>query len=102
MAMCKACNRKSLFMKVGKTGLCKDCDAQVTADIDSHSNIIYEEMHVFERAQGKDEKLRAIDKLLASARHLAKYEDKGLQTCSPPAKLVLAEYEGFRADIAKS
>ena len=102
MARCKACDKKGLFMTVSKTGLCKTCEPSVTADIETHSNIIYEEMHVFERAQGKDDRLAAIDKLLASARHLVAYEDKGLDTCSPPAKLVLNEYEGFRADVAKS
>ncbi|MCB9899634.1 MAG: hypothetical protein H6825_16630 [Planctomycetes bacterium] len=102
MARCKACDKKGLFLSVSKLGLCKTCEPAVTADIEKHSNVIYEEMHVFERAQGKDEKLRACDALLAAARHLETYEDKGLATCSPPAKLVLAEYQGFRDEIAKS
>ena len=99
MAKCKTCDNKGLFMKVSKIGLCKTCDPKVTADIDQHSNVIYEEMHVFERAVEQDEKLAALDKILASAEHLVSYEDKGLETCSPPAKLVLDEYTGFKKDL---
>ena len=102
MAKCKSCDNKGLFLKVSKVGLCKDCDSKVTADITSHSNVIYEEMHVFERAVEKDEKLVALDKILASAKHLLDYETKGLDTCNPPAKLVLDEYTGFRNDVAAS
>ncbi len=99
MAKCRACDSKGLFLKVDKLGLCKDCGPRVTNEIDKHSNVIYEEMHVFERATTKDEKLRAIDALLASAELLAGFEERGLETCSPPAKLVLDEYRGFRRDV---
>ncbi|GJM22678.1 MAG: hypothetical protein DHS20C15_25930 [Planctomycetota bacterium] len=102
MAKCKSCDKKGLFLKVSKVGLCKDCDPRVTEDITTHSNVIYEEMHVFERAVETPEKLEALDKILAAAKHLVAYEDKGLETCSPPAKLVLDEYTGFKNDLAKS
>ena len=99
MAKCCHCEKGGLFQKVDKLGLCKACAPTVTADIEKHSNVIYEAMHVFERAQGDDEKLAAIDELLAAARTLVAYEDKGLETCSPPAKLVLDEYTGFRNEL---
>lgn len=99
MAKCKSCDTKGLFLKVSKVGLCKACDTKVTADIETHSNVIYEEMHVFERAVENAEKLGALDKILASAKHLVAYEEKGLDTCNPPAKLVFDEYTGFKNDL---
>lgn len=99
MAKCKACDKKGLFMKVSSEGLCKTCHPTVSADIEKHANVIYEEMHVYERAQQDDEKRRSLDAILASAEHLVGYEDKGLETCSPPAKLVLDEYREFRAAL---
>lgn len=102
MAKCVNCDAKGLFLKTDKAGLCKTCRPGVDAEIEKHSNVIYEEMHVFERAQEYDEKLRALDTLLESAKALVPYEDWGLTTCSPPAKLVLDEYTGFRKDLVES
>jgi hypothetical protein len=96
MAKCRWCDKGGLFQKVDKVGLCKECGPTVTADIEQHSNVIYEAMHVFERAVGSQEKAAHCDRVIQSAQHLLKYETKGLQTCSPPAKLVLDEYRGFR------
>jgi len=102
MAKCRWCDKGGLLSRTDKLGLCKSCGPEVSADIENHSNVIYEEMHVFERAVEDAEKLTAIDKLLESARKLVAYEDKGLETCSPPAKLVLNEYTGFRAELTGS
>ena len=102
MAKCKACDKGGLFQKVSREGLCSDCAPVVTADIERHSNEIYEAMHEFERAADREQKLRHCDRVIAAAQHLLPYEDKGLQTCSPPARLVLEEYKGFREDCDRS
>jgi hypothetical protein len=101
MARCKWCDKGGLFQKMDKIGLCKDCGPKVTADIEQHSNVIYEAMHVFERAQEPGEKASHCDRVIAAARHLVQYESKGLQTCSPPAQLVLDEYRGFREALGQ-
>lgn len=100
MAVCRNCSKKGLLLRTNKQGVCKECQPKVAADIESHSNVIYEEMHVHERSVEDADKLAACDRLLASAEHLVKYEDWGYETCSPPAKLVLDEYRGFRKDLA--
>ena len=99
MAQCVSCESKGFLFRVDKHGLCKTCKPKIDAEIEKHSNAIYEDMHVFERATTHDEKLAAIDHLLAAAGELLKYEAWGLDTCNPPAKLVHAEYTGFRADL---
>jgi hypothetical protein len=99
MAKCKWCDKGGFFTKTSAEGLCAPCKDTVLADIERHSNVIYEAMHVFERAQDPAEKLAECDKVIASAEHLARYEDKGLSTCSPPAKLVVDEYRGFRGQL---
>jgi len=99
MAKCKWCDKGGFFTKVTKDGLCASCVTTVILDIERHSNVIYEAMHVFERAQDRAEKLAECDKVIASAQHLSKYEKKGLTTCSPPAGLVLDEYSGFRKQL---
>jgi len=99
MAKCKWCEQGGLLRRVDAQGLCKDCAPDVAADIESHTNVIYEAMHVFERAQDPDDKRKECDRVIAAAEHLRRYEDKGLQTCSPPAGLVADEYRGFRADL---
>ena len=99
MARCKHCEKGGLFQKVDKEGLCKTCAPTVQPDIDKHANVIYEAMHVYERAQTHDEKLAALDELLASARHLQQYEAKGIDSCNPPPTPVLQEYSGFRDEL---
>lgn len=101
MAKCVACGGKGLFLKVDKQGLCAPCAPKVAAEIERHCGVIYEEMHVFERSQAKDEKLRALDAILAAAQALLPWDEKGLETCSPPPALVLDEYRGFREDVAR-
>ena len=102
MAKCKACDKGGLFQKVSREGLCAECAPVVTADIEKQSNEIYEAMHEFERATNRGDKLAHCDRVIAAARYLLRYEDKGLQTCSPPAKLVLDEYTGFREECARA
>jgi len=102
MAKCKWCDKGGLFQKVDKAGLCKECGPTVTADIEQQSNVIYEAMHVFERAVEPQEKAANCDRVIAAAGHLMRYETKGLETCSPPAKLVLDEYTGFRKGLGSS
>ncbi len=99
MAKCVSCSDKGIFFKVDGDGLCKTCSPKVKAEIDKHTEIIYEEMHLHERGLDKAEKLRALDAILASAEVLSKYEDMGLDTCSPPPRLVLPEYRGFREEL---
>ena len=99
MAKCGWCGKGGFFTKVGKDGLCATCEPKVTADIEQHSNVIYEAMHVFERATDPAERITECEKVIRAAEHLARYEDKGLATCSPPAKLVVEEYRGFRRDL---
>ena len=99
MARCKWCDKGGFFSKVSAEGLCAPCAGTVLPDIERHSNVIYEAMHVFERAQDRAEKVSECDKVIAAAEHLGRYEDKGLATCSPPAKLVADEYRGFRRQL---
>jgi hypothetical protein len=102
MARCKFCEKGGLFQKVDKEGLCKTCAPTVTPDIAKHSNVIYEGMHVYERAQGHAEKLAALDDILASAKHLEQYEAKGIDSCNPPPTAVSEEYGGFRDELVKA
>ena len=99
MAKCKWCAKGGFFGKVGKEGLCSACEGTVLQDIERQSNVIYEAMHVFEREQDAGKKRAECDKVIAAAEHLCAYEDKGLTTCSPPAKLVADEYRGFRGQL---
>lgn len=101
MAKCVNCDHKGFLLRTDKFGVCKECRPKIDAEIETHSNAIYEDMHVFERAQGHDDKLAAIDHLLSAASSLLKYEEWGMETCSPPAKLVHDEYTGFRNDLMK-
>jgi hypothetical protein len=101
MARCKHCEKGGLFQKVDKEGLCKNCAPAVTPDIDKHSNVIYEAMHLHERGQTYEEKLAALDDILASARHLQQYEAKGIDSCNPPPSLVVSEFSGFREELVK-
>lgn len=99
MAKCKWCEKGGLLRRVDAQGLCKDCAPRVLPDIEAHTNVIYEAMHLFERAQDAGEKRAECERVIAAADHLCRYEAKGLQTCSPPAPLVRDEYRGFRADL---
>ncbi len=102
MARCKQCDKGGFFSKVDNEGLCKVCEPTVTPDIEKHSNIIYETMHLYERGQSFEEKLAAIDALLASAKHLQQYEAKDIHSCNPPPTPVIEEYTGFREALLKS
>ena len=102
MATCRNCSKKGLLLRTNKQGVCKDCQPKVAAEIEKHSNVIYEEMHVHERSVEQAEKLAACDRLLDSAKTLLTYEDWGYETCQPPAKLVHDEYTGFRADLREA
>jgi len=99
VAKCKWCDKGGMFAKVDKEGLCKTCSPDVLADIEKHSNEIYEAMHVYERAPA-EEKLQQCDRVIDAAQSLLKYEQKGLETCSPPARIVVDEYKGFREEWA--
>jgi hypothetical protein len=88
-----------MFQKVDKEGLCKSCGPTVSSDIEKHTEEIYEAMHVFERAPA-EEKLEHCDRVIGAAESLLKYEQKGLETCSPPARIVVDEYKGFREEWA--
>ena len=101
MARCRNCRKGGLFKKVNREGLCGACEPEVAADIEQHSNVIYEAMGVFERGKSFDEKLVALDELLESARHLQQYEAKGIDSCNPPPTPVVLEYSGFRDDLLK-
>jgi len=101
MARCKHCAKGGIFQKVDKEGVCKSCAPTVIPDIDKHSNVIYEAMHLYERGQSYEEKLAALDDILASARHLQQYEAKDISSCNPPPSLVASEYAGFREELVK-
>lgn len=99
MATCRNCSKKGLLLRTNKQGVCKECHPKIEAAIEEHANVIYEEMHVHERSVETAEKLAACERLLDSAETLVAYEEMGYETCQPPAKLVLAEYTGFREEL---
>ncbi len=96
MAKCKWCGKGGLFQRVSREGLCDPCAPTVASEIERQSNVIYEAMHVHERAGSAAEKVLQCDVVIAAAKALVPYDDKGLQTCNPPPRLVLQEYQGFR------
>jgi hypothetical protein len=100
MAKCKWCDKGGLFNKVSREGLCKTCQPTVLTAIEADANVIYEAMHVIERAQDKGERLGMCDKLLQAANTLLDYDAKGLETCSPPPRAVIEEYTGLREQWA--
>ena len=102
MAKCKWCAKGGLFQKVDGEGLCPTCSPTVRGEIERLSNVIYEAMHVFERATDPAERLRECERVLSSAETLVGYEEKGLATCSPPARLLVDEYRGYRDQCRKA
>ncbi|MHC5212866.1 MAG: hypothetical protein ACYTG2_19340 [Planctomycetota bacterium] len=96
MAKCKWCDQGGFLKKVDKEGLCAKCGPTVLAEIERQSGVIYEAMHVYERATEPDERLANCDRVIEAAQALLPYEDKGLTTCSPPARLLVEEYREFR------
>jgi hypothetical protein len=96
MARCRWCDQGGLFKKVDKDGLCAACEPSVHAEIERQSEVIYEAMHVYERATEPGERLANCERVIEAARALLPYEEKGLRTCSPPARLLVDEYRGFR------
>jgi len=101
MAKCKWCDKGGLFQKVDPEGLCATCSPTVRGEIERLSNVIYEAMHVYERATDRAERLRECERVLSSAESLLGYENKGLTTCSPPAKLLVDEYREYREQCRK-
>jgi hypothetical protein len=101
MARCKWCDRGGFLKKVDKEGLCAECAPAVHAEIERQSGIIYEAMHVYERATEPGERLAHCERVIDAASALLPYEDKGLQTCSPPARLLVEEYRGFREQCSR-
>jgi hypothetical protein len=102
MARCRNCEKGGLFQRVNKEGLCIRCEPVVTPDIETHANVIYEAMHVYERATDPAERLAHCDRVIEAASALLPYEAKGLQTCSPPARLLADEYRGFREQCTRA
>ena len=102
MAKCKWCEKGGFFQKVDSEGLCTTCSPTVRGEIERLSNVIYEAMHVFERATDLAERLRECERVLVSAETLLGYENKGLVTCSPPARLLVDEYRGYREQCRKA
>ena len=100
MAKCKWCDKGGMFNKVSREGLCKSCQPTVLQKIEADANVIYEAMHVIERAQSSTERLSECDKLLSAANALLDYDVKGLETCSPPPRAVIEEYTGLREQWA--
>jgi hypothetical protein len=102
MARCKWCDHGGFLKKVDKEGLCVTCAPTVHAEIERQSEIIYEAMHVYERATDPAERLAHCDRVIEAASALLPYEAKGLQTCSPPARLLADEYRGFREQCTRA
>lgn len=93
MAQCKWCERKGLFLRVDKNGLCKNCLPIILPDIQRRVQLINDSMSVIEHSRKFDTKLSRMELIISLAEELQEYEEKGIPSLTPHPSALLIQMQ---------
>jgi len=99
MAKCKSCNRKGIFFKVDRDGLCYECAPVVHRAIDSCSRVIQDSMRLAHDGKTFKTRLSRCELVIERAKTLRDYERRGIPTISPSPSKLASEYRAYRSEI---
>ena len=92
MAFCKWCDGKFPNRKLDSNGLCYNCGLIVDSDIKQRGHIIVESNKLIKDSKNLKTRLNRFDLVKTHTKHLKEYEDKGIETITPPPSELLSNY----------
>lgn len=96
MPQCKYCNKKGLFLSLSEEGLCRECLAVVTLNVQERVRVIKSSAEVAEKSKNLKTKLSRVSLMREHLEELLKYEQMNISTITPPPSSVLATLEKDR------
>lgn len=99
MAKCKMCDKKGIFLKVSKVGLCEGCNTILFSRVTQTHRIMSDCIKIIDKSNNLDTKLSRCDLLLSHINDLIYYEDKGITTIHPAPSELAEKYTKIRNDV---
>ncbi|SDC45032.1 hypothetical protein [Geotoga petraea] len=98
MSKCKLCNRKGLFFKTNKYGLCEPCTQTLVMTLERDKEIFDDSIELINISKNIDTKLSRIEVIEEIGERLLKYEKKKIKTVDPKPSKLLKSIPSLRED----
>lgn len=101
MATCKYCKRNGLFLSVNKSGLCTTCNSAIHIEAQSRLRVINDSVQLVNTGKTTATRVSRCDLIVEHGQALLKYENMGIQVCTPPPSEMVKIYTDKRGRIIK-
>jgi len=98
MAQCIKCQKKGLFLKTAKNGLCLDCEKIMIVTAENHFRGINQAVREIQQAENVAGVIKWYERLKRYASDLLVYENLGITTINPIPSSYLEKIENERDD----
>jgi len=99
MAECRWCGKKGFLLQTNADGICRACEAQIHTESLDHARTVWECVQLLDDPSNNRRALSACDELLAEAKALLRFEERGITVINPPAAQLLEKYSKKRDQI---
>lgn len=102
MAKCKLCGKGGLFTHINQYGLCNNCAAVVSIEVNSKLRVIQDSINLVKESKNLDTRLSRADLVIQLTSEIVdSFESKGITVMEPSATDLLRRYKDGRDEIIK-
>lgn len=100
LAQCLYCNKKGIFLKVSKDGLCKRCHDPVVLSVQSMTKVINESIELVNNSKVFNTRIGRLETTIDTFRRLdEEYWSKGIRFFKPEPKIAIEKLERQKFEL---
>ena len=102
MIVCRRCNTSGRYLLTNSQGLCKACERTWTKQVEKHGQTIDESMKIIQSTRTLNVRLSHIRIAMRSCQRLHAYEQRNVETITPPPRMMMHRLDRIRTEIIQS
>ncbi len=102
MTVCHLCNTSGRFLRTNSQGLCQACERTWAKEVKKYGRTIDESMKIIQTSRTLNGRLSHIRIAMRSCQKLHAYEQRNVETITPPPRMMMHRLNRIRTEIIQS
>lgn len=102
MTVCHLCNTSGRFLRTNSQGLCQACERTWAKEVKKYGRTIDESMKIIQTSRTLNERLSHIRIAMRSCQKLYAYEQRNVETITPPPRMMMHRLDRIQTEIIQS
>ncbi len=102
MTVCHLCNTSGRYLRTNSQGLCQACERTWAKEVKKYGRTIDETMKIIQTSRTLNVRLSHIRIAMRSCRKLHAYEQRNVETITPPPRMMMQRLDRIQTEIIQS